>query len=112
MPDRGLGGWGGIGRVCKTGVPSGAWLDLLAAGELPIPVLDPAPTPTRRMLRVCCVSTCRADMLPCVLEVRVDNGRAQQLYGKLGFQVAGRRKKYNADGTDSLVMLRQPGPLA
>lgn len=53
-----------------------------------------------------------ADMLPCVLEVRVDNGRAQQLYGKLGFQVAGRRKKYNADGTDSLVMLRQPGPLA
>ncbi|KAG2443550.1 hypothetical protein HXX76_001902 [Chlamydomonas incerta] len=46
------------------------------------------------------------------LEVRVDNAAAQALYARLGFAVAGRRKRYNPDGSDSFVMTRPPGPLS
>ncbi|PNW74047.1 hypothetical protein CHLRE_13g583217v5 [Chlamydomonas reinhardtii] len=49
---------------------------------------------------------------PTFLEVRVDNAAAQALYARLGFEVAGRRKRYNPDGSDSFVMIRQPGPLS
>lgn len=41
----------------------------------------------------------------CTLEVRVSNVRAQALYRKLGFQVAGRRPRYYRDnGEDALLM--------
>jgi ribosomal-protein-alanine N-acetyltransferase len=45
----------------------------------------------------------------CTLEVRVSNGRAQALYRKLGFEVAGRRKRYYKDnGEDALLMATPP----
>ncbi|KAG2452303.1 hypothetical protein HYH02_003327 [Chlamydomonas schloesseri] len=53
-----------------------------------------------------------SERCPSFLEVRVDNAAAQALYARLGFEVAGRRKRYNPDGSDSLVMTRQPGPLS
>ncbi|GIL48706.1 hypothetical protein Vafri_5158 [Volvox africanus] len=48
---------------------------------------------------------------PVFLEVRKDNTVAQALYDKLGFTTVGLRKRYNPDGSDSLVMTRQPGRL-
>ncbi|GLC47027.1 hypothetical protein PLESTM_002010200 [Pleodorina starrii] len=45
------------------------------------------------------------------LEVRKDNAAAQALYDRLGFVAVGVRKRYNPDGSDSLVMVRQPAPL-
>lgn len=45
----------------------------------------------------------------CTLEVRVSNTRAQALYSKLGFQVAGRRRRYYRDnGEDALLMTTPP----
>ncbi|GIL69470.1 hypothetical protein Vretifemale_398 [Volvox reticuliferus] len=52
-----------------------------------------------------------AERYPVFLEVRKDNTTAQALYDKLGFTTVGLRKRYNPDGSDSLVMTRQPGPL-
>ena len=40
-----------------------------------------------------------------VLEVRRGNHAAQSLYGKLGFEEAGVRLRYYADGEDALVMV-------
>ncbi len=45
----------------------------------------------------------------CTLEVRVSNLRAQGLYASVGFQVAGRRRRYYADnGEDALIMTTPP----
>ncbi|HSN78708.1 MAG TPA: ribosomal protein S18-alanine N-acetyltransferase [Anaerolineae bacterium] len=45
----------------------------------------------------------------CTLEVRVSNVRAQALYRKLGFEVAGRRRRYYQDnGEDALLMATPP----
>ncbi|NEP18283.1 MAG: ribosomal protein S18-alanine N-acetyltransferase [Leptolyngbya sp. SIO4C1] len=38
------------------------------------------------------------------LEVRVSNQAAIQLYQKFGFQTAGQRKQYYADGEDALIL--------
>jgi ribosomal-protein-alanine N-acetyltransferase len=38
------------------------------------------------------------------LEVRADNIAAQQLYLKLGYEIAGRRKRYYRDAGDGLIM--------
>ena len=38
------------------------------------------------------------------LEVRAGNTSAQRLYEKLGFEVAGVRKRYYRDGEDGLIM--------
>lgn len=41
----------------------------------------------------------------CTLEVRPSNRRAQRLYRRLGFHVAGRRRRYYVDnGEDALIM--------
>lgn len=41
----------------------------------------------------------------CTLEVRISNQRAQALYRRLGFEVAGRRRRYYQDnGEDALIM--------
>ncbi|MEZ0065432.1 ribosomal-protein-alanine N-acetyltransferase [Streptacidiphilus sp. MAP12-20] len=43
-----------------------------------------------------------------LLEVRVDNERAQRLYARFGFEPVGiRRNYYQPSGVDALVMLRQ-----
>ncbi len=42
------------------------------------------------------------------LEVRVSNLPAQKLYDKLGFEVAGSRRKYYRDGEDGLIMTTPP----
>jgi ribosomal-protein-alanine N-acetyltransferase len=42
------------------------------------------------------------------LEVRAGNAAAQQLYLKLGYQVAGRRRRYYRDGEDALIMTTPP----
>lgn len=45
----------------------------------------------------------------CTLEVRVSNLRAQALYRKLGFELAGRRRHYYQDnGEDALLMTTPP----
>lgn len=44
---------------------------------------------------------------PVLLEVRVDNSRAQALYRRFGFAEVGRRRRYyQPSGTDALVMRR------
>ncbi len=43
-----------------------------------------------------------------VLEVRVGNAPARALYSGLGFQEAGMRKRYYADGEDALIMTLEP----
>lgn len=40
----------------------------------------------------------------CTLEVRVSNLSAQALYRKLGFEEAGKRRRYYRDGEDGLIM--------
>ncbi len=40
----------------------------------------------------------------CQLEVRVGNGAARALYGKLGFRKMGVRRGYYSDGEDAVVM--------
>ena len=42
------------------------------------------------------------------LEVRTGNAPAQRLYEKLGYEVAGRRKRYYRDGEDGLIMTTPP----
>ncbi len=42
------------------------------------------------------------------LEVRASNVPAQQLYGKLGYEVVGRRRRYYRDGEDGLIMTTPP----
>jgi ribosomal-protein-alanine N-acetyltransferase len=45
----------------------------------------------------------------CTLEVRVSNTRAQALYRKVGFEMAGRRRHYYQDnGEDALLMTTPP----
>jgi ribosomal-protein-alanine N-acetyltransferase len=45
----------------------------------------------------------------CTLEVRVSNAEAQALYRKLGFEVAGQRRRYYQDnGEDALIMTTPP----
>ena len=45
----------------------------------------------------------------CTLEVRVSNLRAQSLYRRLSFGVAGRRRRYYSDnGEDALIMTTPP----
>jgi ribosomal-protein-alanine N-acetyltransferase len=45
----------------------------------------------------------------CTLEVRVTNLRAQSLYRRLRFGVAGRRRRYYSDnGEDALIMTTPP----
>ncbi|HEX9940475.1 MAG TPA: ribosomal protein S18-alanine N-acetyltransferase [Thermoanaerobaculia bacterium] len=43
------------------------------------------------------------DIQVCFLEVRVDNEPAIQLYRRLGFGIAGRRRAYYRDGTDAII---------
>lgn len=58
----------------------------------------------------------RSEGIPAVrLEVRVDNGPAQALYRRFGFEPVGRLPGYYSDGADALVMRRAeagvlPGP--
>ena len=43
------------------------------------------------------------------LEVAADNGAAQALYGSLGFQTAGVRRRYYRNGQDALIQWRRIG---
>lgn len=52
----------------------------------------------------------RASARGLVLEVRPSNRRAIRLYRHLGYDVAGRRPRYYADGDDALVMSLELGP--
>lgn len=49
-------------------------------------------------------TACWRGLTHATLEVKASNTAAQQLYGKLGFQVAGKRPKYYADGEDALIL--------
>ncbi len=42
------------------------------------------------------------------LEVRAGNLPAQRLYEKLGYEIAGRRRRYYRDGEDGLIMTTPP----
>jgi ribosomal-protein-alanine N-acetyltransferase len=42
------------------------------------------------------------------LEVRASNETAQRLYAKLGYELAGRRRRYYRDGEDGLIMTTPP----
>lgn len=46
------------------------------------------------------------------LEVAADNGAAQALYGALGFQTAGVRRRYYRNGQDALIQWRRIGQQA
>ena len=58
-----------------------------------------------RLLTRLVAQAVRADCAGMLLEVRVDNDRAQRLYRRFGFEPIGvRRKYYQPSGTDALVM--------
>ena len=42
----------------------------------------------------------------CFLEVRTDNSPARRLYERLGFALAGERRRYYGDGTDAAIYRR------
>lgn len=52
---------------------------------------------------------CDADSVVVLLEVKALNMKAIQLYMKYGFVEVGLRRKYYDDGSDALLMARQPG---
>jgi ribosomal-protein-alanine N-acetyltransferase len=58
-----------------------------------------------RLLTRLVAQAVRADCTGVLLEVRVDNDRAQRLYRRFGFEPIGvRRNYYQPSGTDALVM--------
>ncbi|MFC5906897.1 ribosomal protein S18-alanine N-acetyltransferase [Streptacidiphilus monticola] len=65
-----------------------------------------------RLLTRLVTQAAQADCTDLLLEVRVDNERAQRLYERFGFEPVGiRRNYYQPSGTDALVMrLEKPQP--
>jgi ribosomal-protein-alanine N-acetyltransferase len=58
------------------------------------------------MLRHCIEQAIASNCISIMLEVRVSNSVAQNLYRKFGFVVTGERKKYYSDNLeDALVMM-------
>lgn len=83
----------------------------LIGGELSILNLATAPQHQRRgvaaaLLQGCLARAQAVGLERAWLEVRAGNAGAIALYRRFGFDVAGERKRYYADGEDALVMQR------
>jgi len=62
----------------------------------------------RALLEAVLAEAARRGVRRTLLEVAVDNGPAQKLYARYGFEVVGvRRGYYQPSNTDALVMLRE-----
>jgi ribosomal-protein-alanine N-acetyltransferase len=62
----------------------------------------------RTLLEAMLAEAARRGIRRTLLEVAVDNGPAQKLYARYGFETVGvRRGYYQASNTDALVMLRE-----
>ena len=103
----GLGLWQGSGLV---GLACG-WL---VVDELHITVVAVHPAHRRgglgrRLLEALLTEAVGRGARHATLEVAADNGAAQALYGALGFQTAGVRRRYYRNGQDALIQWRRIG---
>lgn len=99
--------------VCllEEGELAGFLCSWLISGELSILNLATAPRHQRRgvaatLLQHCLARAQTKGLERAWLEVRAGNAGAIALYHRFGFELAGERKKYYADGEDALVMQR------
>ncbi|MEL6381750.1 MAG: ribosomal protein S18-alanine N-acetyltransferase [Cyanobacteria bacterium J06626_18] len=79
--------------------------------EAHITLLGIAPSQRRRglgqwLLLKLLHCACDRGLTHATLEVRQSNQKAQALYNKLGFQIAGERRKYYVDGENALILWR------
>ena len=103
----GLGLWQGpalVGLTC-------GWL---VVDELHITVVAVHPAHRRgglgrRLLEALLAEAVGRGACHATLEVAADNGAAQALYGALGFQTAGVRRRYYRNGQDALIQWRRIG---
>ncbi|MET7637534.1 ribosomal protein S18-alanine N-acetyltransferase [Streptomyces sp. NPDC005438] len=99
---RGLVGYGGLGVIDDTG-------DILTIG------IDPDHEGTGLGSRLLAGLLAAAQEFACaqvLLEVRVDNERAQRLYHRFGFAPLGVRRGYYQNGKVDALVMRRPAPVA
>ncbi|MBE9078070.1 GNAT family N-acetyltransferase [Romeria aff. gracilis LEGE 07310] len=90
-------------------VGTGCLWAILEEAHLTILLIDPAYRRQRLgqlLLSLLLRDGQRRQLQRATLEVRVSNCAARQLYEKFGFQTAGRRRRYYADGEDALILWR------
>ena len=96
-PDGNLLGWAGVLVIGETA-------EILTVGVVPSARRQGL---ARRMLADLYAEANRRGARELLLEVRVDNQSAQQLYLAEGFAVIGRRRGYYANGTVDAVVMRR-----
>ncbi len=87
----------------------------VVAGEAELLRVATAPAWRRRQVAGTLLGAAFAELdgagVDCHLEVRADNRAALALYGALGFEPSGRRKKYYADDCDACLLTRKGRPV-
>lgn len=96
------------------GRPVGSALLRQVAGEAELLRIATAPARRREGIAHALLQAALAELdragVDCHLEVRADNLPAQTLYGRLGFEVTGRRKGYYRDDCDAWLYARRARP--
>jgi [ribosomal protein S18]-alanine N-acetyltransferase len=109
-----LGQPGAFGLIDPAG---GMLLARLAADEAEILTLAVAPAARRQkrasgLLAAAAARATAAGARAMFLEVAAENTPARSLYAAAGFVEVGRRRRYYADGSDALLLLRDLTPAA
>lgn len=106
---------GALGWLAETaeGRAVGFALFRAVAGEAELLRIGTAPAWRRRQVGQSLLATALSDLerarADCHLEVRADNAAAQALYLRLGFELAGVRKRYYRDDCDAWLFARRAG---
>lgn len=109
---------GALGWLAEaaTGGAVGFALVRAVADEAELLRIGTVPAWRRRQIDQRLLAAALAELEPagaaCHLEVRADNAPAQALYRRLGFELAGVRKRYYRDDCDAWLYAREARPLA